>query len=156
MGRKSIPPMLKLLTGNPGKRQIPVGPDMSTDMPDSPPWLVGYALETWNRLAPGQHALGSLNHHNVDLFAAYCQSVGMLRMAVELQNKRIEEFGMLAGTLEKTTNGNIIQSAIVGTISSALRNIQKLASDFNLPPCKHGLPAPKKSKFDGLINAAKN
>ncbi|MFA5433390.1 MAG: P27 family phage terminase small subunit [Candidatus Paceibacterota bacterium] len=143
---KPTPPNLKLIMGNPGKRPLPKGPDLSSDLPDPPEWITGYALDEWNRIANKLHINGYLNDCTRGLFAALCQQYKMLRIAVEEQNRYISETGNASAVTTETTNGNIIQNTIIGTINSVTKVYEKLCTDFGLNPLKSGLPEEKPDK----------
>ena len=146
---KRIPPQLKILKGNPGCRPIPVGPDLTTEMPKPPKWVTGYALDMWNDMAKSLHEMGMLNLYNAPLFAALCEEVKLYRTAVEQLNILVANKGDLAGLISQTSNGNIIQNPMVGIISKRGENIRRMSCEFGFPPTRMGLPKSKEVKKDG-------
>lgn len=74
-GRPPKPTALKLLQGNPGKRQLnesePKPRALSTA--DAPEWLDELSREFWDRHAPELVKLGLLTELDVAEFAAACQ-----------------------------------------------------------------------------------
>jgi phage terminase small subunit len=73
---RPTPVRLNLLRGNPGKRRIGnvFEPPKPPEPPDPPPFLTGYALEEWRRVAPGLSLFGLLHDFDVMPLAAYCQA----------------------------------------------------------------------------------
>jgi P27 family predicted phage terminase small subunit len=145
-GRKPIPPQLKLITGNPGKRRIPEGPDLSSGMPKAPKWLTGYGLDEWKRIGTKLHSLGLLNVYNSQLFASLCQAVKIHRIAVEQQNILMLKTSDLAGIVDVTGTGTRVQNVLVGTINSTAKIIERLSVDFGLPPIRNGIPKEKQNE----------
>jgi P27 family predicted phage terminase small subunit len=160
MGRKRTPTQLRILEGNPGKRPIPVEPDMSSGLPTPPPHLIGYAREEWDRLAPGLHRLGILNDGDAMSFAAYCDAYGWWRVATEEMHRRAEKGGPLAAIVDKTSNGNYVQNTLVGTANKARADMVRYASEFGLTPAARAKIAVEGggggSKFAGLIGRKAN
>jgi P27 family predicted phage terminase small subunit len=50
-GPSPIPPTIRVLEGNPGKRPLRAVP-IATGLPVAPPWLRGQARKLWHRLVP--------------------------------------------------------------------------------------------------------
>jgi phage terminase small subunit len=71
---RPIPVRLKLLRGNPGKQRLGdvFDPPQPPEPPRPPEFLSGYALEEWNRVAPGLFLFGLLSMFDVHTLAAYC------------------------------------------------------------------------------------
>jgi phage terminase small subunit len=70
-GRKPKPRMLRLITGNPGRRPLKeaeLAPD--TDIPEPPPELNQSARAEWDRLAEPLHRAGILTTLDRAVFAA--------------------------------------------------------------------------------------
>ena len=66
---------MKLLEGNPGSRQIPIEPDVTSEAVPTPPVTVKrdrLALKEWNRLAGVLHKAGLLNDADAGAYAVYC------------------------------------------------------------------------------------
>lgn len=160
-GRKPIPNVIKFKTGNPGRRPLkkePTPPD--TDIPTPPVHLDAYALEEWNRIADGLHAMGVLYRIDQQVLAAYCDSYSRWRHAVEAMKSRVDKAGgdQLAALIDKTSNGNIVQNPLIGIANKAAGDMVRYAAEFGLTPAARARLAidPAKntgSKFDGLIGA---
>lgn len=151
------PTKLKIITGNPGKRPLPKNePDPVSPLPDPPAHLDDYARDEWNRLAAGIHAIGLLYEVDRGAFAGYCMAYSRWRRAEEEIQKRIEKGGPLAGMVDVTKAGNIIQNVLVGIANKAAADMVNYAREFGMTPQARArlgeLPGTKKrSKFDGLI-----
>ena len=74
-GRKPKPTSLKVLEGNPGKRQLnPNEPKLDASVPKCPAWLSKEAKREWKRLVPFLEQAGLLTQVDRAAFAGYCQS----------------------------------------------------------------------------------
>lgn len=172
-GTKTEPTALKILKGNPGKRPLPKNePKPTGDMPDPPSHLDEYALEEWNRVCDGLHAMGVLYGVDMATLAAYCASYSRWRTAdEELQkltmvlsdpdNPESEIiYQPLRAMIEITKAGNMIQHPLVGTSNVAKSDCIKYAAQLGMTPSARaslGIDPKqlKKSKFMGLISSGK-
>jgi phage terminase small subunit len=72
-GRKPTPTMLKVLSGNPGKRPLnerePAAPQ---GVPEPPEWLDDEAKAEWARVTVDLAAMGLLSQADRPALAAYC------------------------------------------------------------------------------------
>jgi P27 family predicted phage terminase small subunit len=126
-----------------------------SDIPDPPCFLDEYAVEEWNRLAPGLHRIGILNEGDSGPFAAYCKSYSLWRRAEESlaeKSKHNTDLGMV----QVTKSGNIIQHTLLGVANKAAADMVRYASEFGLTPSARARLAVdpnngRKSKFRGLI-----
>ena len=74
-GRKPKPTSLKVLEGNPGKRQLNRNePKPDASVPKCPAWLSREAKREWKRLVPFLEQAGLLTQIDRAAFAGYCQS----------------------------------------------------------------------------------
>lgn len=69
MARPRTPTALKLITGNPGKRQLPENEPKPTGKLEKPKWLKGKAGKIWNETAP---KLFWLTDSDSDKLAVWC------------------------------------------------------------------------------------
>ncbi len=84
MGRKPKPTALKLLEGNPGKRELNQFEPKPTDgLPICPDWLTDDAKEEWERLASVMSKMGILSEVDQSAFAVYCQTWARWKEAQE-------------------------------------------------------------------------
>lgn len=126
-GRKPKPTNLKLLTGNPGKRPINKSePKPDRCIPAPPEHLSKHALVEWGRITEHLFRLGLLSDVDRAALAAYCQTYG----------RWVEAEGELkaSGLMIKTTNGNVIQSPLVGIANKAMELMHKFLTEFGMTP----------------------
>lgn len=65
--------------------------------------------------------------------AAYCQSYGVWAQA-ERAIAKLQAGGELNGLLMKTTNGNVIQHALIGIANKARADVVRYAAEFGMTP----------------------
>jgi P27 family predicted phage terminase small subunit len=139
-GRKPEPTNLKLLKGNPGKRAIKkdeIEPEIK--IPSPPKHLSVIAKIEWRRISRVLYSLKLLSDIDRTALAAYCQSYGRW---VEAE-KGVKESGLMV----KTTNGNIIQSPLVGIANKSMQMMHKFLIEFGMSPaarCKVKVGAEEK------------
>ena len=127
-GRKPKPTALKLLEGNPGKRQLNMNePRFAQKMPpECPDWLEEEAQAEWNRLSETLFEMGILTDLDVAPFAAYCQAYARWREA--------EEFISQHGSIVKTKTGYWQQVPQVSIAHSNQKIMMQAAAEFGLTP----------------------
>lgn len=121
------PTALKLVKGTAQPcRMNPNEPQPDITIPEAPHHLSKYARAEWNRMAPLLEAMGLISEEDRSAFAMYCQHYGRHVKAEYMIRKH--------GEIEKTTNGNIIQSPWVSISNTASREAHKLLSAFGMTP----------------------
>ena len=127
-GRKPKPTALKLLEGNPGKRQLNMNePRLTQKMPpECPDWLEEEAQAEWNRLSETLFEMGILTDLDVAPFAAYCQAYARWREA--------EEFISQHGSIVKTKTGYWQQVPQVSIAHTNQKAMLQAAAEFGLTP----------------------
>ena len=128
-GRKPLPTARKILEGDRGHGRRPVNrnePIPPQDAIECPDWLLPYAKEEWDRLAPTLIAAGILTNHDVMAFAGRCQAYARWREA--------EEFLEAHGTIFKTPSGYVQQMPQVSIAQQNLKAMQSFDSEFGLTP----------------------
>lgn len=127
-GRKPKPTALKLLEGNPGKRQLNMNePRFAQKMPpECPDWLEEEAQAEWNRLSETLFEMGILTDLDVAPFAAYCQAYARWREA--------EEFISQHGSIVKTKTGYWQQVPQVSIAHTNQKAMLQAAAEFGLTP----------------------
>ena len=155
-GPKPKPAHLKALEGRP-RHKIPKHEPVSPgDLPLPPAHLDAYALEEWYRVAAGLAAMGMLSSIDQATLGAYCAACGQWRLAREEMQKRMAAGGPLAGLVDVTKAGNVIQNPLVGIANKAAADMVRYAAEFGLTPsarARLGIDLDKqgKGKFAGLI-----
>jgi P27 family predicted phage terminase small subunit len=135
-GRKPTPTHLKLVNGNPGKRAInkrEAKPPLAEPTP--PPHLSDDAKVEWGRVMAHLLRCGLMSEIDRAGLAAYCQAYGRWVQA----ERALDAAGKVdpmktGGLLTTTTNGNIVQSALVGIANTALALMMKAAAEFGMTP----------------------
>jgi len=126
-GRRPKPTQLKVLEGNPGKRQLnDREPKPEKKAPRCPAWLEPEAKKEWRRLAKKMERLGILTEIDMAAFAGYCQAYARWKEA--------EEFVTQHGMIVKTPSGYWQQVPQVSIAQTYLKTMNRLASEFGLTP----------------------
>jgi len=126
-GRKPKPTALKILEGNPGKRQLNTNePTPAKKAPKCPSWLDNEAKKEWRRLTKQLENLGLLTNVDMTAFAGYCQAYARWKEA--------EEFISKHGTIVKTPSGYWQQVPQVSIAQTYLKIMNKLCEQFGLTP----------------------
>lgn len=126
-GRKPTPTAIKVLEGNPGKRQLNMNePKPKAKAPRCPSWLEEEAKKEWKRLAKQMEQLGILTEVDMAAFAGYCQAYARWKEA--------EEFITKHGTIVKTPSGYWQQVPQVSIAQTYLKIMNKFCEQFGLTP----------------------
>lgn len=127
-GPRAKPNEIKLLEGNPGKREINNHPicELTDDCREPPPHLGRYAKKEWKRILPLLEKNGLVTDLDYTTLASYCQAVDTWILAEQEKRKY--------GFTITTDKGNVIQHPAVGIANSALQNILKFCREFGLSP----------------------
>lgn len=133
-GRKPVPTQLRLVKGNPGKRPLPQREaKVALAEPTPPPFLCDDAKVEWGRVCSTLHGAGLMTELDRAALAAYCQAYGVWAQAERAINK-LQQGGEINGLLMKTTNGNVIQHALIGIANKARADLVKFAAEFGMTP----------------------
>ncbi|HEV8466094.1 MAG TPA: phage terminase small subunit P27 family [Pseudolabrys sp.] len=152
-----VPTQLKVLRGNPGKRPIKPEPQprITEDIPEPPDCLTDDARLEWLRVTPELYRLGLLTVLDLQPLVAYCDAFGRFMTAKRAIALMAAKDPLTRGLMIRTTNGNMIQNPLVGTLNTAANLMVRFASEFGLTPCARtrlsssGERPP--GKFDDLI-----
>ena len=126
-GRKPKPTAIKILEGNPGKRQLNEHePQPLKKAPSCPKWLEPEAKREWRRLAKTLEAMGVLTEADMAAFAGYCQAYARWKEAEE----RITDRGIIF----RTPSGYPQQVPYVSIAQQYLKLMQQFAEQFGLTP----------------------
>ena len=128
-GRKPKPTVVKMLEGNPGKRQLNLfepRPEREMKPLRAPEWLEKEAKAEWNRLNKNLFELGLLTKFDVQAFALYCQAYARWREA--------EEFITQHGSIVKTSKGGWQQVPQVSIAHQNQKIMLQAAAEFGLTP----------------------
>jgi P27 family predicted phage terminase small subunit len=119
------PTSLRVLHGDRKDRTNTSEPRPSDRPVVAPAWLVGYALEVWERLADELVRLGVLKWTDADAFAAYCTAVARLRDATETLARE---------GLTIPTKSGIAKHPAATAANEATSQIRALGTHFGLTP----------------------
>jgi P27 family predicted phage terminase small subunit len=134
-GRKPKPTQLKLVTSNPGKRQVNrKEAKAKAAIPAPPHHLTADAVEEWNRVATELFNLGILSEIDRAALAAYTQAYGRWVQAERAIAKMAEKDQLTGGLMIKTSNGNAVQNPLVGTANKAAADMMRYAAEFGMTP----------------------
>jgi P27 family predicted phage terminase small subunit len=134
-GRKPKPTNLKVIQGNPGKRQLNKNePRPDPALPDPPEHLNEDAHAEWERVARGLYNMGCLSVVDRGTLAAYCQAYGRWVQAERAIAEMAEKDPKTHGLMIKTAKGNIVQNPLVGTANKAKADMMRYASEFGMTP----------------------
>src|SRR5947207_267150 len=126
-GRKAKPTRLKILTGNPGKRQLNNDePRPDANIPECPPELGPVAQREWHRLAGELTSLRLLTNLDRAALAAYCGAYALWAEATEA----IQKYGAMI----KSPTGFPIQSPYLAIANRQAEIMMRIASEFGFTP----------------------
>ncbi|HWX48138.1 MAG TPA: phage terminase small subunit P27 family [Roseomonas sp.] len=130
-GRKPKPSHLKLVDGNPGKREIPLDPLRLQSVEAEPPsYLDSYAREAWNQVVPPlvqKQLFTQLDHVAL---ATWCAAYGQWRRALEALEAAGEDTYVTEGRMGKMIRAR----PQVGIANEAIRVMNAVGSNFGFSP----------------------
>ena len=134
-GAKPKPTHLKLVTGNPGKRKLNKNePKPTPQLPMPPEDLCDDAKVEWGRVSEELFRLDLLTKLDRSALAAYCQAYGRWMQAERLLGGARKKSPANGGLLIRTTNGNYVQSPLVGIANKAMADMVRYAAEFGMTP----------------------
>lgn len=140
-GRKPKPTALKVLEGNPGKRQLnDKEPKPKSKAPTCPKWLEDEARKEWRRMAKQLEGLGVLTEIDMTAFAGYCQAYARWKEA--------EEFISKHGAIVKTPSGYWQQVPQVSIAQTYLKIMNRFCEQFGLTPSSRSRIITETNKTD--------
>lgn len=129
------PTALKLIEGNPGRRAINKNEPKPPVARPAPPAFMGEAARAeWRRLVDRLADVGLMTDLDVAALAAYCQAYARWVQAEEALARFAEADPRTHGIIVKTSNGNAIQSPLVGAANTAMQLMHRLAVEFGMTP----------------------
>ena len=134
-GRRPKPTHLKLVTGNPGRRPLPVGEArLALALPSVPLHLLPDAVTEWDRVAQELFTAGLLASLDRAVLAAYCQAYARWAQAERALAEMGRRDQLTNGLMLKTTGGNAIQNPLVGIANKAAADMVRYAAEFGMTP----------------------
>ena len=159
-GQRPIPTRLKLLRGNPGKQKIDHDepqPELTSDVPEPPAFVTGYAADEWWTIATELHRMRLLSKIDVQVLAAYCYSYGQWRKAAEALARMEANDPLMSGLIIKTKYGDAAVNQLSSLARKHLADMVRYAAEFGMSPCARTRISGKlegdhsQSKFAGLL-----
>jgi P27 family predicted phage terminase small subunit len=149
-GRRPKPNVVKLITGNPGKRPINKRePKPKIEIPPCPQHLSRVAKDEWRRLSKQLHALGMLTTIDRAALAAYCQCWGRWIEA----EWRLE----VEGITVPASDGGIKPSPWLSVADKAMNTMHRFSIEFGMTPASRSRvkaePAPPPDPFEELLRS---
>ena len=147
LGRPPKPTMLKLLTGNPGKRPLKLDefrPDVKS--PECPAHLATDAKNEWLRIAPLLEKHGLISEEDSAALALYCHAFGRW---VEAERK-IGEMRAKGGDglIVKAPSGYPIQNPYIAISNKAMEQCYVYLQMFGLSPSARTRVTPSARSLD--------
>lgn len=146
-GRKPIPTHLKLIKGNPGKREVnKQEPKPAALMrKPAPDWFDDYARQEWDRRLEQLTRNGVITEVDDGALTALCVAWSRWMKAEEALDKVAKASPATHGLMIRTAakkakdgsdagGGNMIQNPLVGTANKAMELYLKLAVEFGMTP----------------------
>lgn len=126
-GRRPLPTQIKKLKGTAQKcRTNPHEPKLAVSCPEPPEFLGEIGRTEWAHKAPLLAKMGVLTEADNTALAAYCvQYERFVRAEKDLSN------GIY---VDVTTNGNVVQRALVGVSNRAAELMHKFLVEFGMTP----------------------
>lgn len=155
-GPKTAPTNLKMLKGNPGKRDLPENEPTPTPIaPEPPAWLNDEAREIWEDLARRLERCGLLTTVDGPKFAALCHVLSQYIKYAQLETASTD--AAITSIGEKDTDGRYTQRQSYYTVArNYLNDFNRLAADFGLSPAdRAGLasnPIGGQGDKDGILD----
>jgi P27 family predicted phage terminase small subunit len=157
-GRKSKPAALKVLAGNPGKRNLNRNEPHFTGSPKCPSWLDKDAKAEWKRVVVELEELAMLTKCDQASLAAYCQTYSRWKEAEQLVTLHgmvlsepiVNKSGEVIGKRMRRNPANIIAS-------DCLKSLARYGSLFGFDPSSrsrlHVNPNDAADPLDEFLNA---
>ena len=122
-GRKKKPTLLKLVTGNPGRRPInPWEPEPAPGEVIAPDWLDEEARKKWLEVL--EHCPW-ITPADSDMLALYCDAFSRYLMAQKMANQ---------GPLAKTPEGRAVKNPAWTALNEAFHQMRSAGSELALSP----------------------
>lgn len=148
-GRKPKPTVLKLVTGNPGRRPVSTDefrPDAA--IPECPDHLKGEAKVEWERVTKMLHAHRMISEADRGALSMLC-TLWDRHVTAELMIERARDAAPATGGLfMKSPNGFPIQSPWLAVSSKAMEQYKSMCAEFGLTPSSRVRVSPATAQLD--------
>lgn len=158
-GPRPMPTHLKLLRGNPAHERLRPEPEprVAPAVPEPPEFLVGYAREEWQRIAPELYRLRCLTIVDLNTLAAYCQAYFDWRTALNALAKMRAVDPTTFAIMIKARTGTPMLNPVQLAADRAAASMVRYAAEFGCSPAARSRIAAAenteggKAKFAGLL-----
>ena len=144
-GPKPSPTVLKLISGNPGKRPLNLsdGINPPIQIPAAPKWLSSHAAKEWRRIGGELAQLGLIAEIDKASLATYCQTWGELcdlelafgaQKRAAMANLGKAEDVTMEVFFQKTPTGFLRESALHRKIVEMRSELDRYVRNFGLNP----------------------
>jgi P27 family predicted phage terminase small subunit len=125
-GRKRTPTVLKLVTGNPGKRALPKKEPKPKGVVGAPPaWLTTLQKSIWRE---------TVNDAPTGVLAAIDSKTLLVFVVAASEHEESAKLTAKSGLTVKTDKGNEIQAPWVGTMNRAALLMLRAAAEMGFTP----------------------
>ena len=132
-GRRPKPTHFRLVTGNPGRRLLPVGEArLALALPSVPLHLLPDAVTEWDRVAQEFFTAGLLALLDRAVLVAYCQAYARWVQAERALAEMGRRDQLTNGLMLKATGSNAIQNPLAGIANKALADMVCYAAEFGM------------------------
>lgn len=129
------PTVLKIITGNPGKRSLPkYEAQIAPAEPTPPAFLSDDAKVEWGRVCSMLYKVGLMTEADRAALGAYCQAYGRWAQAERALTRMAERDAVTSALMVKTSNGNAIQNPLAGIANKAMADMMRYATEFGMTP----------------------
>ena len=140
---------LKILAGNPGKRDLKENHHpLFDEVPKPPTWLGKYGKKEWKRVAPHLHNMKILSKVSISLLETYCSNYE--------QTVEAEKSIRAKGYTTIGSNGNLVKSPWVDIKMQAQRMMITASKEMGITPTSNGLMDFGDEKENPLTELLKN
>lgn len=134
-GKKPTPSHLKIITGNPGKRPLPVNePKPELAVPTVPKELCDDGKLEWGRVSVQLHRCGLLSEIDRAALVAYCASFGLWVRTTRKLREMEDADPEYRGLMIFSAKGNLISNPLIGIANKAAADVVRYAEQFGMTP----------------------
>lgn len=148
-GPQAKPTVLKLISGNPGKRPLNLADGVSPEVrvPDAPKHLTADAAKEWRRVSKELHALGLISLIDRAALALYCQAWGHMvllerSLGADVELDRAQGGDGAAAFYFTTDKGYQAQAVKVQLINSLREQVHRYLKAFGMDPSSRSRVTP--------------
>jgi len=126
-GPRPKPVAIHKMNGTYRKDRQRGGESPDANIPDRPKIVTGEARKEWERMAPKLAKAGLLSSWDIATFTMYCLTWKEF-LAVSRKLKKLSDY------VATTSNGNVIQSPLVGIKNQVYKRLLQICTEFGLTP----------------------